>query len=106
MRPPSRSGSTATARCPAASDTNTSLPSPRIQTVPSVPATRVSIIGGERSAQVLCIVPTQPLAVRNCTTKPSSMFDIDEPRDVQESRRSTASISPRVVRIWSITCDP
>ena len=58
-------------RTPAASATRTVSPTPSIHAVPAAPVTRVSTTM-PRSDAVLCSVPTQPLRMRKCTTKPSS----------------------------------
>ena len=85
------------------SATRTASPRLSIHAVPLVPTTRVSIRKGPRSAAVLCMTPTTPERMRKCTTNPSSAVVV---RAMFTSDAVTASNSPSVTRIWSITCEP
>ena len=90
-------------RTPAASATLTVSPTPSIHAVPVDPVTRVSTTM-PRSDAVLCSTPTQPLRSRKCTTNPSSA--VMGRSTTWASDALTPAKSPRVARIWSMSCDP
>ena len=71
-RPLGRSSGHGKVRVPVRSATLTLAPTPSIHAVPVDPTTRVITMGGPRSPDVLCSMPTAPERIRKCTTKPSS----------------------------------
>ena len=90
-------------RTPVADATLTVAPTPSIQAVASEPVTRVSTTM-PRSDAVLWSVPTHPLARRKWITNPSSAL---MGRSTTWTREAlTPSNSPRVARIWSMSCEP
>ncbi len=90
-------------RTPAPSATRTVSPTPSIHAVPVEPVTRVSTTM-PRSDAVLCSIPTHPLRNRKCTTNPSSAV-IGRSTTWARDALSPAK-SPKVARIWSMSCDP